>query len=422
MRVIELRAENFKGLKAVEITPDPHLVTISGRNGQGKTSVLDAIWAALAGGTAARQIPAPVRQGSDTAEVTVNLGDLTVTRTWKYAGATTALKVVAADGKRVTSPQAVLDKLVGALTFDPLAFSRLDERGQVAALLQVVDLPFNPDDLAQQRKNLFDRRTDINREARRIEGQLANTPTPREDLPDREVSVTALAEQHAAAVRAHNEHITMARNIDRAARDLDQLTATIARAEAELAAMRDQHRDLTNIVGRGRAEVTESDAALPDVDTITTRMRTAEATNDAIRARNEHATLSELFDEQTAAAAALTTEMGALDEQRGKALAAAVMPLPGMSFDDRGVTLAGVPLKACSSAEQLRASVALAMAANPTLRVIRVTDGSLLDDDGLLMIAELARDNDMQVWVEKVDSSGEVGIVIEAGTVAAVNA
>ena len=41
MRILKLTAENVKRLKVVEITPRGDLVQISGRNGQGKTSVLE---------------------------------------------------------------------------------------------------------------------------------------------------------------------------------------------------------------------------------------------------------------------------------------------------------------------------------------------------------------------------------------------
>ena len=47
MKIVKLTAENFKRLEAVEITPDGNTVLISGRNGQGKSSVLDSILAAL---------------------------------------------------------------------------------------------------------------------------------------------------------------------------------------------------------------------------------------------------------------------------------------------------------------------------------------------------------------------------------------
>lgn len=47
-RIIELRAENFKRLRAVCIRPDGDIVQITERNRQGKTSMLDAFWAGRA--------------------------------------------------------------------------------------------------------------------------------------------------------------------------------------------------------------------------------------------------------------------------------------------------------------------------------------------------------------------------------------
>lgn len=50
LTIVELRAENTKRLRAVTIRPEANgLVVLSGRNGAGKSSVLDAIAMALGG-------------------------------------------------------------------------------------------------------------------------------------------------------------------------------------------------------------------------------------------------------------------------------------------------------------------------------------------------------------------------------------
>jgi recombinational DNA repair ATPase RecF len=59
---VELVAENVKMVKAVRFRPEPNLQVIAGNNGQGKTSVLDAIWWTLAGGAASSGSPEPIRQ------------------------------------------------------------------------------------------------------------------------------------------------------------------------------------------------------------------------------------------------------------------------------------------------------------------------------------------------------------------------
>lgn len=86
MRIVKLQAENVKRLKCVEITPDGSTVVISGRNAQGKTSVLDSIWLALGGGAAARTTVRPIRDGEKRASVTLDLEEIIVTRTWTLKG------------------------------------------------------------------------------------------------------------------------------------------------------------------------------------------------------------------------------------------------------------------------------------------------------------------------------------------------
>ena len=126
MKIIALEAENVKHLRVVNINPDGSLVVIGGDNAQGKTCVLDAIEYALNG---ASSIPVkPIRHGQTKARVVLDLGDIVVTRTFTAKG--TNLIVKNKDGAIFPSPQAMLDKLVGELSFDPLEFSKMDAKKQ----------------------------------------------------------------------------------------------------------------------------------------------------------------------------------------------------------------------------------------------------------------------------------------------------
>ena len=78
LKVVSLIAENVKKIRAVEIRPTGELVEITGRNGAGKSSVLDSLWWALAG---AKHIQAvPIRKGATKARIRLDLGELTVER------------------------------------------------------------------------------------------------------------------------------------------------------------------------------------------------------------------------------------------------------------------------------------------------------------------------------------------------------
>ncbi len=115
----------------------------------------------------------------------------------------------------------------------------------------------------------------------------------------------------------------------------------------------------------------------------------------------------------------LTDAIAAREKQKVDAITAAEMPVEGLGFGDGEVTYGGIPFEQASDAERLRVSVAIAMASNPKLRVIRVRDGSLLDEEALKALAGIAHDRDYQVWIERVDGSGKVGVVMEDGAVIA---
>lgn len=412
LQVVRLSAENYKRLRAVDITPDGNVVFIGGRNAQGKTSVLDAIWAALAGGEASRATQQPIRDGQDTAVVRLDLGDMIVTRRWTKDDSGT-LTVESADGAKYSSPQKVLDELIGARAFDPLAFTRQSAREQVATLVATVDLPFDPDELERERKGVFDRRTEINREVAKLEGQLAGYPDVDPSLPAEETSAAELLAE-AEAARQQNAAV------DRAINELAARQSARERAERALA---DAQKALEAAVAAEKEQLTVLDG-LPervDVTAITERLGALEQTNARVRAQQHRAAVAAELTERREASAQHTLKLQAIDKRKADALAAVEFPVPGLSFNETGVTYNGIPFSQASAAEQLRVSVALAMAANPTLRVLRILDGSLLDSASLEIIAEMAEQNSYQCWIEVVDESGSVGFVIEDGTVKGTN-
>ena len=166
MKIVALEAENIKHIRAVSIEPDGSLVVIGGKNEQGKSSVLDSIQYALAGQAS---IPSqPIRSGQKKASIKLDLGDIEVFRTFTQKG--TRLVVKNKDGSTFASPQTMLEKLLGNLAFDPLKFSRMGPKEQLETLKQVVGLDF--DSLNVQYRQLFDKRTDINRQGKALKARL----------------------------------------------------------------------------------------------------------------------------------------------------------------------------------------------------------------------------------------------------------
>ncbi len=404
MKVIQLTAEHVKRLTAVDITPAEHVQVIGGRNAQGKTSVLDALWLALGGGAASKSTTRPIRDGEDSASVRLDLGDLVVTRTWK--GDKTTLTVTSADGAKYTSPQGILDALVGRLSFDPLEFTRLSAREQVAALLDLVDLDVDLDQIARDRAAAYDERTEIGRQ-----GKALGDVTVDGTLPTEETSATAILGQIRAAQEAQRHDGEQRRLLREMSAEVDSLNAKIAELTQRL--------NIATSAVSAQSKVVDALPPVADTAAMETELSTVEETNARIRANNAARAQAARKDALRTEYEALTARIEALDKTKADALAKASFPVPDLGFDDSGVTYQGVPFSQASSAEQIRVSLAMAMSLNPKLRVIRILDGSLLDADNLALIESMAREHDYQVWIERVGNADQGAVIIENGEVAA---
>jgi energy-coupling factor transporter ATP-binding protein EcfA2 len=423
MKIIKLEAESFKRLRAVSITPDGAVVRIQGQNGAGKTSVLDAIAAAIGG---EKLCPAqPIRSGADKARATVELDNgLVVERRWTASGSTLTVKT--REGAALRSPQKVLDALVGRLSFDPLAFMRLAPREQAETLRRMAGVDVAPLDL--RRKAAYDARTAANRQVEQLRARLVATPPL--EAPDAPVSTAELLaeQQRRSDVHAANERrrLELGRVRDlfvRAAADVASHVARIADLEAALTKARADHaaavRQQEELRTKGEALKAEV-AALkdPDLAEVLGQLKSVEATNDRVRAKKARAQLSVELSAADAEARRLDEEIGSIDAAKVAALAAAKLPIAGLGFTDAGVTMNALPLEQASGAEQLRVSLAMGLALNPELKVMLIRDGSLLDAKSLAMVGEMATAAGAQVWIEMVSGGGESGILIEDGEVA----
>ena len=101
--------------------------------------------------------------------------------------------------------------------------------------------------------------------------------------------------------------------------------------------------------------------------------------------------------------AELTTRMGEIDERKAQLLTQARMPVEGLEVVEDGLRLGGVPLEQASQAEQLRCSLAIAIAQSPRLRDVWAKSGSLLDEEGLETLRQVAADLDCRLWLEMVN-------------------
>lgn len=435
--IIRLEIENTMRIEAVVIEPDPdgNLVIVGGMNGAGKTSVLDAIMMALAGMKTAPL--KPVREGTKASKITVETNDLIICRTTSAKTGRSQLVVTAKDGTRLTSPQAILNNLVGALSFNPLAFIRMEAKQQAAELRALVGLDFS--ELEEQRAALYEDRTVAGREVKRLKGTLESLPRYR--IGDEEVDIAGVSEemQKRQMQNAGNdkvrERLEVARSSEAtASAELKARQSDVEQAARELKYAQENVDNKQRFKEQADVELGKKKAAVEayevqvvrlkdlDLSDLQAKMASAEEHNAKVRENERHREMKAEMNQAERRRDVLSSGITKLDEEQEQILAAAEFPVVGLGFDENGVTMKGLPFSQASDAEKLRVSVAMGLALNPKLKVILVRDGSLLDDRSMILIREMAKAAEAQVWIERVGEGKESTVIIEDGNVKTVSA
>ncbi len=402
LRIVDLKVQNIKRIRAVHITPNgDSTVILGGKNGAGKTSVLDAIQMALGG---QRSIPAdPVRHGAKRGSIVADLGDLVVERVIAKDG-TSTLTVRDADGVKQRSPQTLLDELCSRIAFDPLAFMSMDPGKQNETLRQLLGLDFSQLDAEHER--CYSKRTELTRDSKAARATAESIVVP-PSTPEKPVVVTDLLAQLREAGEAAEKARTHARALTTLSTEVDELTREHARIEALLMQKRMQLKQMQR----------EAPAAAPDTDGIAKQIASAEATNRAVHARGNRDALEQKANALDAEVEKLSARIVAIADEKAKQIAACPFPVPGLALGADGPMLDNVPLVQASAAQKLRVSVALGLAMNPRLKVLLVRDASLLDENSLALVAEMAAAADAQVWLERVGDGDPTAVVIADGQV-----
>lgn len=411
-KIVEMRAENYRRLRAVEIRPDGNVVAISGRNGQGKTSLLNAIAVALGGKDLAPK--QPIRAGQDRAEIAIQLSDgIKVRRRFRRteSGDTESDLRVEVDGRDRAKPQAFLSELVGSIAFDPLAFMREPPAAKAMLLRQLVaGVDFAAIDKAN--KNDAEERTAVGREARQARAASEAIALP-PGKPPQPVDSGALVKEITDAYEANGRAAAYEAKREQYEAEINRIDDDIERAEAALKKLRERRAG-------GKAAIVALGGMPSTFDTapLEARLRDIEAINSVAGDAKRRDELLARARDCEAAYEALTRKIETRNSDVAEAIERARLPVKGLALGDGAVMLDGLPIEQASGAEQLKVSVAIAMALNPTLRIMLVDEASSLDADSLQAVAAMAAEKDYQVWLVRVAQDGATGFVIEDGRVA----
>ena len=427
-------AENIKRIKLVQLKPDGKTILITGANAQGKTSLADSYWWAIGGKNAMRKTSEPIREGEAKARAFIEFQDFTVERV--ITRKDSYLYVTLKDGTKITGgPQEFLDLYRGSTSIDPTEILRLSPKEQVDMLLKLFGIYDEVAALDDKYAKIYQLRWAKGQERDSAIGALENLPKPDEKLPQQEVSITDISNELVNA-NNHNKKIgevkieiqTQINYIEGYRSAQNTHKESIERYKAEIEKCNVATSELEQKIVDGNNAKISKEKQLADLRPIETvpiqeRLNKAEGLNTQIREAKRYSEFASKVETIQTEHKGLNQECEAILKQKQDKLNSIKMPVDGLSIDDRGLLFGPTkrPLAQLSNAEQHMIAGRIAMSEKPNIRVLRITHGESLDDETFNMYQKMADEYGYQLIVEKVDTSGKLGIVLEEGEVIAQN-
>lgn len=425
-QILSLSVENILGAESIKFAPNGQSVTIGGANGEGKSSAIWALVMALGG---KGQFPEkPVHEGHEVGTVKIELDKFNV-ELQVSADRKQKLVVSSADGAKYQSPQAMLDKLFGGLSFDPGQFKEMEAAKRFETLRSLVGLDLS--DLKTEFEAVYTERRDIGRDIKTLEGKISGL-TLYEDAPESEVDVAenlkgleelqvkvdviAALKRRADVLQAQSGRELI--SLENKLKVIEAHRQAIIDLENESALNRTAIADLKEESEKILGDIQKSNEAsiAAEIEGIKKAIRDADATNAKVRhnatVKTLQANLGLLIEDQTRR----DKKLEDLQKQKVARLTAAKFPIEGLSIDGEVVSYNSIPFDQLSESEQWEVSTAIGFALNPKGIVFMKNCGGL-DRKSRDRVRARAAASGVQLFLEVVDDADDVQILIAEGKV-----
>lgn len=430
MEINRIKISNILGIDELEFRAGK-FNQISGKNGQGKTSVLEAIKAATQGGTDATLL----RKGEEKGEVVLVLDDGTeIQKRLTQKGAT--LTVTNSDGSKEKRPTDVLKGITDMLSINPVDFLRAPKKDRVRVLLETMPIKVDTARLAEisgvpvtadpdahglavidlVRKQVYDDRTGTNRAVTEKEATINQIELA---MPDAPAGVTGsedeiraqLAEATSTRDTELNRITTKLSGLQQESSDKiakmradaqAQIDAINAKLAADVEAERASFANIADKAGKQReltlTRYTEAATPLEQALAVIRENRAAvakreQAVETVEKMREE---LQDLKDD----AARQTQALADIDAYKIELLAS--LPIPGLEVIDGELFRDGVAFDRLNTAQQVDIAVEIAKLRAGELAICCVDGLELLSSEAFEEFKQRAIESGLQLFVTRV--------------------
>lgn len=400
IKINKLEIENVKRVKAVSLEPTQNgLTVIGGRNGQGKTSILDSIAWALGGN---KYKPSqPHREGSvlpPNLQISLSNG-LEIKRDGKNSD----LKVIDPSGQK--AGQKLLDSFVEEFALNLPKFMESSNADKARTLLQIIGVGDKLAEFEKKEQELYNERLVIGRVADQKK-KFAAEMTYFQEAPKELISVSELIQEQQAilAKNAENERLRGQR---------DSLKQRQAHLDSEIARLIEEKAKVDQ-----QLEIAEKDAldlhdesteqleySISNTEEINRKVR---ANLDKDKAEQDAQVEKEKYDN-------LSAQIDRIRLDKNQLLEDADLPLPGLSVAEGELLYKGQRWDNMSGAEQLKVSTAIVRKLNPECGFILIDKLEQMDLDTLKEFGQWLEQEQLQAIATRVSTGDECSIIISDG-------
>lgn len=400
IKINRLEIENVKRIKAVKIEPAQNgLTVIGGKNGQGKTSVLDSIAWAL-GGEKYRPSEAQRRESVVPPNLQVLLSNgLIVER----KGKNSELKVT--DPRGGKGGQQLLNEFIEQLALDLPRFMEASAKEKVDTLLKIIGVGETLAKLDQQENELYNRRRTIGQIADQ-KGKFAKEQPYYPEVPKDLISVSELIKSQQSILAKNGENQRKRNNLtaleNKAAdiqRQLDELQKNQSAVLVELEIARKSVEELQD------ESTAELERNISEIETINRKIR---ANLDREKAEDDAKQYSDQY-------ARLDGELDIIRKSKTDLLTNADMPLPNLNVENGELTYNGNKWDNISGSEQLMIATAIVRRLNPKCGFVLLDKLEQMDIDTLREFGEWLESEELQVIATRVSTGDECSVIISDG-------
>lgn len=402
IKINRFEIENVKRVKAVAYEPRANgLTIIGGKNGQGKTSVLDSIAWSLGGNNF--EPSEAHRSGSVTPpylKIMLSNGIIV-----ERKGKNSALKVIDPSGNK--GGQELLNSFIDQLALNLPKFMNANNKEKADALLRIIGVGDELYRLEDEEQKLYNERRYIGQIADRKK-KFAEEMVEFPNVPDEPVSAAELIRQQQEILARNGENERIRRQ--RAQIEIEYINAREVLQKAQLAFDEAERRYNTSVK-------TAEELIDESTEELERSIRDIEALNAKIRANLDKEKANEEAKEYTRQYEEFTTKIEDVREKRLNLLNGADLPLEGLSVRDRELIYNGYKWDNMSSSEQLKVATAIVRKLNPNCGFVLMDKLEQMDMDTLTEFNEWLTKEGLQVIATRVSTGDECSIIITDGYV-----